>query len=113
MKPVVLRTALDDIERGYEFYERMERGLGQYFEDSIFSDIAILEQHAGIHRKIHDYHRMLATRFPFAIYYRVEGSVPRIRGVLESWSPGLSPIPRVDKTQVELKPNRVAGSTGI
>ena len=83
MNPVVLRTALEDIEHGYEFYESKERGLGLYFEDSIFSDIAKLEQLAGIHRKVHGCHRMLATRFPFAIYYRVEGNVPRIRGVLD------------------------------
>ena len=83
MNPVILRTALEDIERGYAFYESKELGLGQYFEDSIFSDIAKLEEHAGIHRQVHGYHRMLATRFPFAIYYRVEGNEPRIRGILD------------------------------
>ena len=83
MKAVILRTALDDIVRGYEFYERKEGGLGQYFEDSIFADIGMLARHAGIHRRVYGYHRMLATRFPFAIYYRLEGNEARIRAVLD------------------------------
>jgi len=82
MNPIILRTALEDIERGYEFYESQETGLGTRFEDSIFSDIAKLEEQAGIHRRVHGYYRMLATRFPFAIYYCVEGNEPRIRGIL-------------------------------
>ena len=44
MNPVVLRTALEDIERGYAFYESQETGLGAHFEDSIFSDIANLKE---------------------------------------------------------------------
>lgn len=83
MKPIILRMALDDLQRGYEFYERRESSFGQYFEDSIFLDIATLERYAGIHRKTYGYYRMLARRFPYAIYYRLEGEVARIRAVLD------------------------------
>jgi plasmid stabilization system protein ParE len=31
-----------------------------------------LALYAGIHRKVHGYHRLLSKRFPYAIYYRVE-----------------------------------------
>ena len=83
MNTVILRSALEDIESGCKFYESQDTGLGEYFENSIFSDIAKLKEQAGIHRQVHGYHRMLATRLPFAIYYRVEENELRIRGILD------------------------------
>ncbi len=49
-----------------------EKGVGNYFLESIFSDVESLRLFAGIH-KIHfdKFHRLLSKRFPFAIYYRV------------------------------------------
>jgi hypothetical protein len=47
MSPVILRSALNDLERGFDFYERKSSGLGHYFEDTIFSDIASLRLYAG------------------------------------------------------------------
>lgn len=83
MKPVLLETALGDIERGFAFYEQQQPGLGQDFEDAILADIAELERHAGIHRIVAGCHRMLATRFSFAIYYRVEVDQARVRAILD------------------------------
>lgn len=48
------------------------RGWGEYFFDSLFSDIDSLTLHAGIHPKFFGYHRMLSKRFPYAIYYKFE-----------------------------------------
>lgn len=48
MTPVILRGALEDLDRGFEFYENKSPGLGQYFEDTIFSNIASLRLYAGI-----------------------------------------------------------------
>jgi plasmid stabilization system protein ParE len=31
-----------------------------------------MELYAGIHMKVFDYHRLLAKRFPYAVYYRVD-----------------------------------------
>ena len=39
--------------------------------------------HGIVHRILNDSHRCLASRFPFAIYYRVEGDVVRVRAVLD------------------------------
>jgi hypothetical protein len=83
MSPVILGSALEDLDRGFEFYEQRSQGLGQYFEDSIFSDIASLSLYAGIHRKVHGFHRLLASRFPFAIYYDVVDSEARVRAILD------------------------------
>ena len=47
-------------------------GLGGYFLDSLFSDIDSLAFHAGIHRKVFGFFRLLSHRFPWAIYYRFD-----------------------------------------
>jgi hypothetical protein len=69
----LLSIAVDDIESGRSFYERQQAGLGDYFLDSLFSDIDSLLLYAGIHRKVFGYSRTLSRRFPYATYYRVEG----------------------------------------
>ena len=45
----LLDSAEDDLVEGYHFYERKSKGLGNYFLDSLFSDIASLHIYAGIH----------------------------------------------------------------
>jgi plasmid stabilization system protein ParE len=72
MRIRILDSAIEDLDRGRRFYERQRGGLGDYFLDSLFSEIDSLVLFAGIHRKILGYHRLIAKRFPYAIYYRVE-----------------------------------------
>ncbi len=79
----ILPSALKDIERGRKFYERQGKGLGAYFIDAIFSDIDSLVLYAGIHRKIGTFHRSLAKRFPYAIYYRVISDQVQVWRVLD------------------------------
>lgn len=69
MKLRILPSALTDLARGRMFYARLDQGLGEYFLNSLFGDIDSLEHHAGSHRQVLGYHRLLASRFPFAIYY--------------------------------------------
>lgn len=64
MKIRLLSLALDDIEAGRHFYERQQAGLGDYFLDTLFSDIDSLLLYAGIHQKVFGYHRTLSQRFP-------------------------------------------------
>ncbi len=71
MKVRVLRSALEDLAAGRRFYDRKASWVGGYFFDSLFSEIDSLALYAGIHRVHFGYHRMLARRFPFAVYYRV------------------------------------------
>jgi len=83
MKVRVLRTALEDLAAGREFYDRQSEGVGGYFFDSLFAEIDSLVLYAGIHSMRFGYHRLLAKRFPFAIYYRLEGSEAAVRRVLD------------------------------
>ncbi len=72
MKIRLLSSARDDLSEGRLFYEKQGEGLGEYFFDSLFSDIDSLTLYGGIHPKFFGYHRMLSRRFPYAIYYKLE-----------------------------------------
>jgi len=82
MKIQLLDSAEQDLIEGYHFYESQSPGLGDYFLDSLFSDIDSLQLYAGIHARYFGYHRLLSKRFPFAIYYRVDGTV-KIYAILD------------------------------
>jgi plasmid stabilization system protein ParE len=80
----ILESALNDLADGRDFYERQGGGLGEYFLDSLFSDIDSLVLYAGIHRKVFGFHRLLSKRFPHAIYYQLEnGNVVVVYRVLD------------------------------
>lgn len=49
MKIIITESAADDIAEGYLFYEKQSRGLGDYFESSIFTDIRSLVIYSGVH----------------------------------------------------------------
>lgn len=83
MRVQVLDEATVDLAGGYRFYERQAEGLGEYFLDSLWSDINSLRLYGGIHAVYYGYHRMLSRRFPFAVYYRIEDGVARVRAVLD------------------------------
>ena len=76
MKVQILDTAEEDLVEGYWFYERQQaRARRATFRNSIYADLHALEKTAGVHRIVYkNYHRALATRFPFALYYSVSGA---------------------------------------
>lgn len=84
MKIKILSSASQDLMDGYLFYEKQAEGIGAYFLDTLYSDIDSLVVNAGIH-PIHfgKYHRLLSKRFPFAVYYRVEGEMVFVYAVLD------------------------------
>jgi hypothetical protein len=80
---VVLEEAAEDIERGREFYNLQEIDVGDYFEDTILSDIESLRLFHGIHSKHFGFHRILSKRFPFGIYYREASEATQVFAVLD------------------------------
>ncbi len=72
MKIEVLSSAMSDLADGRQFFEKQSEGLGEYFFDSLFSDIDSLTLYAGIHPIFYGYHRMLSKRFPYAVYYKLK-----------------------------------------
>ncbi len=83
MKLRILPSALADLADGRRFYSRQDQAAGEYFFDSLFADIDSLLLDAGVHRKIFGYYRHLAKRFPYAIYYKVEGDTAIVWRVLD------------------------------
>lgn len=82
-KLTILKEVAEDLEEGRLFYDRKEPGTGDYFFDSLISDLESLKLYAGIHSKRFGYHRMLSKRFPFAIYYEVEEDTAIVVAVLD------------------------------
>jgi hypothetical protein len=78
----VLEEAEDDLDEGREFYNTKEFGVGEYFWDSVVSDIESLIISAGIHKKKFGLYKMFAKRFPYAIYYEVENDFAYVVAVL-------------------------------
>lgn len=84
MKVRILASAGQDLLDGYRFYESLQPGIGERFLESMFADIDALAVTAGVH-SIHfgGFHRLLAKRFPFAIYYRVTADTAVVYAVLD------------------------------
>ena len=80
---VVLTEAAEDLERARDFYDAQEHGIGDYCTDSLVTDIESLALYHGIHPLEFGFHRMLAQRFPFGIYYRETKNETQVFAVLD------------------------------
>ena len=78
----ILSEAETDLEDGRTFYEIQEQGIGDYFWDSLISDIESLVIHAGVHPKVNGFYRMTSRRFPYSIYYSVDKDSAYVIAVL-------------------------------
>lgn len=83
MKLRILTLAYRDLDAGRGFYEMQQEGLGDYFLNTLFSDIESLLLHAGVHIQVFGYYRALSKRFPYAIYYKMNGDIIEIWRVLD------------------------------
>ena len=78
-------SARADLLAGYEFYESQRVGLGEYFTDTLLSDLEGLLIHAGVHVQVQSsLYRALSNRFPYAIYYRLTDDVAQVLAVLDT-----------------------------
>ena len=85
MPVVVLQSAKDDLRDGYLFYERQGGSyLGNYFLATLQGELSSLALYAGVHNKRFGFHRALSRRFPYSIYYDIEGGEARVYGVLDN-----------------------------
>lgn len=84
MRINILRGAENDLDDGYIFYEAREEGVGEYFLRSLYQDMQSLKTLAGTHQSAGEYFRKYASRFPHAIYYKVEDDEIRIYAVIDT-----------------------------
>jgi hypothetical protein len=84
MKIRLSQFANEDLADGYTFYEEQEKGIGRYFLNSLYADLELLKTTAGTHPLyITTFHRMLSRRFPFAIYYKIDGNIVDVYAVAD------------------------------
>jgi len=79
---VILRDVAEDLNDGKAFYDQSEPGVGDYFWDSLLGDMESLGVYAGIRNRSHGLYRMLARRFPYAVYYEIADDIAYIVAVL-------------------------------
>jgi plasmid stabilization system protein ParE len=82
-KVIAIAQVEDELADAEEFYKAQAFGIGTHFRDSLVADMESLELYAGTHSKHVGYYRMLAKRFPYAIYYDIEKEVARVVAVLD------------------------------
>jgi plasmid stabilization system protein ParE len=63
-----------EINAAYRRYEKEKEGLGEEFAECVQEQIAFLEMNPKIHGKVFkDVRKSVVRRFPFCIYYTIEG----------------------------------------
>ncbi len=75
-----------DIAEGVAFYDRQGFGAGDYFYQRIFEDIESLCETTGIHETHFGYHRKIASRRPFLIYFRLVTTGVEVVAILDGRS---------------------------
>ena len=83
MKIKILSSAVEDLHDARMFYEAQGEGVGDYFFDTLFSDIDSLVLYAGTHPEVNGFYRLLSRRFPYAVYYKIDGDTIIVWRVLD------------------------------
>lgn len=85
MRVVILESAMDDLRAGRRFYARLGgRDLGRRFLEALSETIGRLSDFGGLHVKQFGFYRALAAKFPYSVYYNVEGDAVRVYAVVDN-----------------------------
>lgn len=99
-KVIVSSGAFGDMDDLRNFYERQERGLGDYFARVVFTELHSLAIYAGTHPvRTGGYHRMIVRRFHLSIHYSITPETVTVYAVLDARR-------NPTKTTRRLKPKR-------
>jgi toxin ParE1/3/4 len=72
--PIVFRRGVGrDLAAAYQWYEQQIAGLGERFLVEVNASFDAIEQFPGMFAPLYaDVRRLLVSRFPYAVFYRVE-----------------------------------------
>jgi len=81
---VTLRLeAQDDLESAAHWYEARRRGLGGRFLDEVLHTIGLIAENPRRYVRIHgDIRRAVIHRFPFGLFYLIEGDAVIVIAVM-------------------------------
>ena len=83
-KVEILDAAVADLRQGRAFYDNRQKGIGDYFWDSLIADVESLQLFAGIHQRRGRVYRMSAKHFPYLIHYIIKNETALVVAVLPS-----------------------------
>lgn len=82
---IIRPEAEADVADAQEWYERQRQGLGAEFVLCVEEVFARIERTPGMYGEVYrGVRRALTRRFPYAVYYRVEGDVVVVLGVFHT-----------------------------
>lgn len=85
MKLQYTRRAKDDLELAYAWYERQYKGLGGEFLNCIETAIQSIMANPLIYQLYYDnFHGCVVRRFPFVIFYTIEGKEIVVHSIFDS-----------------------------
>lgn len=72
--PVAYRPKVGrDLANGFQYYEGRAQGLGEQFLSAVNSAFNAIERYPEMFARVHgQVRRALISRFPYAVFYRVE-----------------------------------------
>jgi plasmid stabilization system protein ParE len=72
--PVAYRRRVGrDLAAGFEYYEEQAEGLGEKFLSGVESAFDAIERYPEMFAQVHgEVRRAIVSRFPYAVFYRVE-----------------------------------------
>lgn len=95
--PVVYRRKVGrDLAAGFGYYEGQSPGLGERFLNAVDSVFDAIERYPQMFARVHgEVRRAIVSRFPYAVFYRVEAKRVVVLTVLHTArDPKLWPQPR-------------------
>ena len=95
--PVVYRPKVGrDLAAGFGYYEEQAQGLGEQFLSAVNSAFDAIERYPEMFARVHgEVRRALISRFPYAVFYRVESKRVVVLTVLHTArDPKVWPQPR-------------------
>lgn len=95
--PVVYHRKVGrDLAAGFGYYEGQAKGLGEAFLAAVDSSFDAIERYPEMFSRVHgEVRRAIVSRFPYAVFYRVESKRVVVLTVLHTArDPKLWPQPR-------------------
>jgi len=73
-RPLVFRRQVaQDLAGGYRWYEEQRIGLGEQFLGAVDASFDTIEQFPEMFARVHgEVRRAMVSRFPYAVFYRIE-----------------------------------------